>query len=313
MNTTAELLREAGASMLQHPYTQRLVHRANASGDNRIYSPADVLGERLMRLGGMLFLEADRPGYSALPWKRESRAEALLQSAALAHNATPYLWTEETRAAVRDLEVPRHRLSPRFLVEPRTWHTFYTGIGLGGHLEVEGRSLSGATADCCLIADAQDHLLFLMWGEMTDAETGENVPCITGGRFEYGRVYPDEFTELEQNALHSPLVMMSFLSSPYIPKSKRRADRAARREAARRGATLEDDHVTFVVLRRPQQAKRDSDDEMDVHWRHRWIVRGHIRAQWYPTLGEHRLIWIAPHIKGPQDAPLLQHAYKVAQ
>jgi hypothetical protein len=42
-------------------------------------------------------------------------------------------------------------------------------------------------------------------------------------------------------------------------------------------------------------------------------VNGHVRAQWYPSEQAHRLIWIAPYLKGPEDAPMLTHAYKVAR
>jgi hypothetical protein len=38
-------------------------------------------------------------------------------------------------------------------------------------------------------------------------------------------------------------------------------------------------------------------------WQYRWITRGHWRNQWYPSLGEHRQIWIAPYVKGPEDKP----------
>lgn len=40
-------------------------------------------------------------------------------------------------------------------------------------------------------------------------------------------------------------------------------------------------------------------------YRHRWMVRGHWRQQWYPSLGLHRPVHIAPYLKGPADAPLL--------
>ncbi|MEV6871666.1 hypothetical protein [Amycolatopsis sp. NPDC051128] len=33
-------------------------------------------------------------------------------------------------------------------------------------------------------------------------------------------------------------------------------------------------------------------------------MRWHWRNQWYPLRGEHRPVWINPHVKGPQDAPL---------
>ncbi|WP_228916870.1 hypothetical protein [Streptomyces sp. DH20] len=40
-------------------------------------------------------------------------------------------------------------------------------------------------------------------------------------------------------------------------------------------------------------------------YRHRWIVRGHWKNQWYPSRQAHRPIYVHPHIKGPDGAPLL--------
>lgn len=40
-------------------------------------------------------------------------------------------------------------------------------------------------------------------------------------------------------------------------------------------------------------------------YRHRWIVRGHWRNQYYPSRNDHRPIWIDPHLAGPEDKPLL--------
>lgn len=38
---------------------------------------------------------------------------------------------------------------------------------------------------------------------------------------------------------------------------------------------------------------------------HRWLVRGHWRHQWFPSLGVHKLIWIAEHPSGPSDRPMV--------
>lgn len=36
---------------------------------------------------------------------------------------------------------------------------------------------------------------------------------------------------------------------------------------------------------------------------HRWIVRGFIRMQWYPSRQCHEMIWIDPQVRGPVGAP----------
>lgn len=65
--------------------------------------------------------------------------------------------------------------------------------------------------------------------------------------------------------------------------------------------------VRYVELRaakRPANQPPDGAGSGRVY-RHSWIVRGHWRRQWYPSRGEHRPIWINPHLAGPEDAPLI--------
>lgn len=77
-------------------------------------------------------------------------------------------------------------------------------------------------------------------------------------------------------------------------------DRAARRRIERQGK--EPPSVRVITLRRPASS---GSGESDREYHHQWIVRGHWRQQWYPTRQVHRPVWIAPHIKGPEGAPLL--------
>jgi hypothetical protein len=61
--------------------------------------------------------------------------------------------------------------------------------------------------------------------------------------------------------------------------------------------------VTVISLRRTEGSRGTG--ETDVHWAHRWVVRGHWRWQPYGD-GTRRRIWIAPFIKGPEGAPFVQ-------
>jgi hypothetical protein len=86
-----------------------------------------------------------------------------------------------------------------------------------------------------------------------------------------------------------------------------RADRGTRRRAERSGFLADTDEIKVITLRRykePQDELHDTEGNV-VEWSHRWIVDGHWRNQYYPSLGMHRQIYIAPHIKGPEDRPLL--------
>lgn len=97
-----------------------------------------------------------------------------------------------------------------------------------------------------------------------------------------------------------------------------RPERAERRRAARAG--LETPDVTVVQLRRHARAEGQPDDADDDNTEdsteagqdpaasartHRWVVRGHWRQQWYPSLNDHRAIWIHGYVKGPEDKPLV--------
>ena len=86
------------------------------------------------------------------------------------------------------------------------------------------------------------------------------------------------------------------------------APRAARRRIERLDPVL-DPTVRYIDLRRARTEPSDRPDDgignSAREYRHRWIVRGHWRNQYYPSRGDHRPIWIDPHFAGPQDKPLL--------
>jgi hypothetical protein len=78
-------------------------------------------------------------------------------------------------------------------------------------------------------------------------------------------------------------------------------DRAASKRLRRDGH--EPASVRVIELRRPKTSSGSGDGDREYH--HQWIVRGHWRQQWHPKRQVHRPVWIAPHIKGPEGAPLL--------
>jgi len=78
------------------------------------------------------------------------------------------------------------------------------------------------------------------------------------------------------------------------------ADRAAKKRLRRAGYDAK--AVRVIELRRPEHSG-NGDGSREYH--HSWIVRGHWRQQWYPSREVHRPVWIAPHVKGPEGAPLI--------
>lgn len=78
-------------------------------------------------------------------------------------------------------------------------------------------------------------------------------------------------------------------------------DRAVRKRLHRAGR--EPAMVRMIGLRRPKNATGTGHSDREYH--RQWIVRGHWRQQWHPKRQVHRPVWIAPHIKGPEGAPLI--------
>jgi hypothetical protein len=78
-------------------------------------------------------------------------------------------------------------------------------------------------------------------------------------------------------------------------------DRNTRRRLEREGK--ESPPVRVITLRRPANPGGSGESVREYH--HQWIVRGHWRQQWYSSRGVNRPVWIAPHVKGPEGAPML--------
>lgn len=67
--------------------------------------------------------------------------------------------------------------------------------------------------------------------------------------------------------------------------------------------------VRYVTLRREEIGSEKDLESVSskgsINWTHRHMVSGHWKRQWYGGIGEHRRIYIAPYIRGPQDKPLI--------
>ena len=95
--------------------------------------------------------------------------------------------------------------------------------------------------------------------------------------------------------------LLAFMEIEIVKRESGHLPRQARRDLERKGKPVP--KVTVVRLRRTM--REQSTGESDVEWHHRWMVRGHWRRQWYPSEQEHKPIYIAAFIKGPEGAPFL--------
>lgn len=98
------------------------------------------------------------------------------------------------------------------------------------------------------------------------------------------------------------------LNQTLAVRTKERPPRGFLKRAQK--AKLPTEHVTIVRLRRPRQ-EPEPGDPVIVHWSHRWVVGGHWRNQWYPSISMHRQIWISPYVKGPDELPLVVNKARI--
>lgn len=92
----------------------------------------------------------------------------------------------------------------------------------------------------------------------------------------------------------------TFLSQPLVMRSVAPIQRQARKRAAAAG--LEAPLLRIVSLRHPVRQGTGKNQPREWNWQ--WIVKGHWRNQWYPSLQAHKLKWIESYVKGPEDKPL---------
>lgn len=90
------------------------------------------------------------------------------------------------------------------------------------------------------------------------------------------------------------------MHQPLAEVAQESPDRATQKRVRRAG--YEPRPIRVIELRRPKSAG-SGDGSTEYH--HQWIVRGHWRNHWHPKREVHRPIWIAPHVKGPEGAPLI--------
>jgi hypothetical protein len=142
------------------------------------------------------------------------------------------------------------------------------------------------------------------WHGLTPMQFTDMHGWPTGTPHSNASLDPDTQIALERTILATWLLMGQTLTRSEIHT----APRPARRRIARDDPKL-DPTVRYIDLRRSSTEPGDT-DTTEPHsatreYRHRWIVRGHWRNQYYPSRDDHRPIWIDPHFAGPEDKPLL--------
>jgi hypothetical protein len=225
--------------------------------------------------------------------------------------AVPYLWRGEILEKAESLPVPRHTIPENVLPYTRMYwsyegcrDTYATNPDTGEHFEMEGDGL--------LVWYAPPG--YIQAGTLggSDKEGQPTVRLLQTAELRMGSTWPDDYSETEQSSLRPLLAKLSFLNSPYVSSERQRLPRPIRRALAKESAPNADPTIHVVKLREVS-APHGGAGGTGKEFHHQWWVRGHIRAQWFPSQKGHRLIWIQEYLKGPSGAPIIRKIYDVQQ
>ena len=235
-------------------------------------------------------------------------------------DAVPYLWLNSTRmAALNSGDLPRFQVSKEQFPFPVMWWTYETDLIIPPKtiFDEGGKDTSSEYAGHSLLLVAPDTLPNLNVGPiaiqvLTHTENYES---------DYTLLDPIQLPAYGENieslrhkdGAEAIFKLLAFAQSPYLTTYQHRSSRSERRRFERVTDEVKPD--VHVVILRSARAKsgRDDGDGETPDWSCRWMVRGHYRNQWYAGERKHRLIWVAPYVKGPEDKPFKATVYEVAR
>ena len=316
---TPEIIQEAEQylartqeSLRSNPLLLRYIQDRDASARFRNTQPWHALAERLATQ--LSISVHNHPSIKPIPMPPDDNIPDVVRRAVLVHQigmAQVYLWKESTRLIAHHSPVPRHTISRDVLPHPYMFFSWEAALPLASEENFD--------VDWMLISDEGPGFgVTVCPASSWDSEGEMSAHLSTVGLFRYGDIYPDNMPKHPISAHDSAgwiLGYLAFINSPYVTMAKAGAPRSLRRQI---GEHLHDEgEASVVTLRRSAvnmvNNKRLQGEGSEVNWQHQWWVSGHIRAQWRPSTKDHKLIWVAPYLKGPEDKPILSKVYSVSR
>lgn len=304
---------ELHQEVLRHPLLAEHIHRMRAGFIRplRITNPREVLAEKLYYASLLLSNKTKRRSGATFEWSPRDHAAVAYT---LLKDAPAYLWTVEQWMLAISAPLPPHHVEPRQLPTPNVWFTFEEEM----RLSIEPDASSLVTVDALLLCETAHQVTMFIFGVSVEGNISIATTIIhTGCR------YPEDYAEKDRPAIGKLLAALSFLRSPHIEKRESGLNRGERRGLYHQGTdpNVIDNRVNFITLRRHYQAKHRGElagkpEETTEHRKYdhyQWMVSGHHRNQFYASTNSHRMIWISPYLKGPEDKPLKQKMYKVVR
>lgn len=288
------------------PLYRRYLNHLDSVHVNR--EPWTAIGERLYAAG--LVAMADRD--PMLRSRGFDDAPSYIKTAFALRMATlsvPYLWLNDVENVIQAMPLPRHVISRTCMPFPCMFLSRETAWPMRG---IDGVEVGEQN---WLYLEDQGSEGITILSDLCCEESQTAV--IAAMSLRYGKTWPDDFPPDEREATAQVLRRLAFIASPYTDTEAHRLPRPIRREMARLGTLRADEPEPLcytVKLRRPAPNTAPcADDGTGREYHHRWWVSAHFRAQWYPSEGAHKFVWIAPHVKGPPDKPMITKTYVVAR
>ena len=170
----------------------------------------------------------------------------------------------------------------------------------------------------------------LTWIKMTDMDrrgaSGVAFFALISGRsipyamptvdifWDYGKSSQDLLTLARKSKTSDPEffgllqifgTMLLFLKQEILVSPETTVNRALRRRMETDTRLKLEPVVRVIELRRRVYSSHPASEHTGAtEFACQWMVRGHWRQQWYPSLNRHQPKWIMPYVKGPEDKPL---------
>ncbi len=314
---------EACRSPLIHHYASRIVTAESAGRPWYTMTPQDALAER-ETVCDHLLIEPSKHNEVRFPahignfawvdpdpvWRHRAKLCGL---SILLSAAEVFLWKTGIVGGAVAMTLPDHLLGREGFSLPFQWWNFESQLNFQTRPpgDPAAVALVGAPIESLLLVRFPARVLLIYQFAPTDALGGKVTWEV------YDAVWGDRISNTHQHAWILKLV--AFLNSKYVDSNPQRLPRGTRRAMKRVGQDKERQEIAVrVVELRTKEAATASSEESEADgpardWAGRWWVRGHIRAQWFPSTKTHKVIWIAPHLKGPEDKEILGRVYRVAR
>lgn len=174
-----------------------------------------------------------------------------------------------------------------------TWEANSHGVQFGLYADTDSMLRTMVESGQCTPEQALDH-----WNR-----AGRLSPMAFEAQIPYGT---HEDIPSDDGGDEGPLIaafrsMWLLMQQPLADTAVVDPDRVTRKRLQRAGR--EPAAVRVIELRRPKSGGGTGESGREYH--HQWIVKGHWRNHWHPKRQAHRPVWIAPHVKGPEGAPLI--------